>query len=614
MINETTKTQHAHSAQHSRPQHGPQHGSQHGQPKKQYHHRRPGTNKKPFVKHPQAQDGSLRVIPLGGLGEVGRNMMLLEYKNEILIIDVGFRMPEEDMPGIDYIIPDISYLLENNRYKNVVGVLITHGHYDHIGAIPYILHRIGNPPVYAAPLARGIIIKRQDEFPEHPKLDLTEVKDGTTVKLGMFEVEFFRQNHNIPDNMGLFIKTPVGNFVHTSDFKFDDYPVNEPPTNFKKLEEIGKRGITLLLSDSTGAEELGHSLSEKEIFENMNKIFESAKGRIIMATFSSLVNRVQQAITISEKHGRKVGFIGHSMKSNVEITKKLGYLKSQKGTILKKVADANNLPDKNVTILCTGAQGEENAGLMKIATGEHPSISIKPGDTIIFSSSVIPGNERTVQMLKDDLLRQKANVFHYKMVDIHAGGHAQRDELKQMIRIMNPKFFMPVHGQFSMLFANSNLAQQECGMKEENVILADNGQVINITPDKAFVEKKEVPSEYVMVDGLGVGDVGEIVLRDRQMLAQDGIFVIIAVVNRKTGKVQDSPDIISRGFVYLRESKELLYLTRKKVIQTIEKATASGQVVNWTYIKDNVRNTISDFLFQKTQRRPMVLPVIIEVG
>jgi ribonuclease J len=609
MTNET-KTQHApqaHHAQHNRPQHQ-------GGGKKQYHHRKPPVAKKEYVRTIQTHDESLRVIPLGGLGEVGRNMMLLEYKDQILIIDVGFRMPEEDMPGIDYIIPDISYLLENNRYKNIVGILITHGHYDHIGAIPYIVHRIGNPPVYAAPLARGIIIKRQDEFPQNQKLDITEVKDGTKIKLGVFDIEFFRQNHNIPDNMGLFIKTPVGNFVHTSDFKFDDFPVNEPATNFKKLEEIGKRGITLLMSDSTGAEELGHSLSEKDIFENMNKIFESAKGRIIMATFSSLVNRVQQAITISEKHGRKVGFIGHSMKSNVELTKKLGYLKSQKGTLLKNVAEANNLPDKNVTILCTGAQGEENAGLMKIATGEHPSISIKPGDTIIFSSSVIPGNERTVQMLKDDLLRQKANVFHYKMVDIHAGGHAQRDELKQMIKLMNPKFFMPVHGQFSMLFANSNLAQQECGLKEENVILADNGKIINITPQKAFIEKKEVPSEYVMVDGLGIGDVGEIVLRDRQALAKDGIFVIIAVVNRKTGKVQDSPDIISRGFVYLRESKDLLYQTRKKVIITIEKATASGQVVNWTYIKDNVRNTLSDFLFQKTQRRPMVLPVIIEVG
>lgn len=558
-------------------------------------------------------DDNLKVIPLGGLGEVGRNMMLLEYKDSILIIDMGFRMPEETMPGIDYIIPDISYLLENKRYKNVVGVVITHGHYDHIGAVPYVWNRIGNPPIYAAPLAKGITMKRQDEFKDQPKLDINEVKDGSKIKLGVYEIEFFRQNHSIPDNMGLLIKTPVGNIVHTSDFKFDDFPVNEQPTDFKKLERIAKDGIHLLMCDSTGAEEPGHSLSEKDIYENMDKIFAGAKGRIIMATFSSLINRIQQAVTLSEKYNRKVGFIGHSMRSNVEVTKKLGYLKSQKGTLLKKVAEVNNLPDNQVAILCTGAQGEENAGLMKIATGEHQSISIKPGDTIVFSSSVIPGNERSVQMLKDDFIRQKANVFHYKMMDIHAGGHAQRDEIKQMIDIMKPKFFMPVHGQYSMLFANARLAEDECGYKEEQTILADNGNIINITKDKAFIDKKSVSAEYIMVDGLGIGDVGEVVLRDRQMLAKDGIFVIIAVVNRKTGKVQESPDVISRGFVYLKESKDLLYQARKKVIATIEKSTTSGQVTNWTYVKDNVRNNLGDFLFQKTERRPMVLPVIIEV-
>ncbi len=581
---------------------------------KKYHpYHSKGKRQSPKDHSPATQnEESLKIIPLGGLGEVGRNMTLLEYKNSILIMDVGFRMPEEDMPGIDYIIPDISYLLKNDKYKNIEGVLITHGHYDHIGAVPYILHRIGNPPIFASPLSRGIIIKRQEEFPEHPKLDITEVKDGSKIKLGVFEIEFFRQNHNIPDNLGIFIKTPVGNIVNTSDFKFDNFPVNDLPTNFEKLKEIGKRGIAVLMSDSTGAEEEGHSLSEKQIFENMETIFENAKGRIIIATFSSLVNRIQQAVTLSEKYGRKVGFIGHSMKSNVELTKKLGYLKTQKGTLLKKVADVNGLPDKNVTILCTGAQGEESAGLMKIVTKQHPSITIKPGDTMVFSSSVIPGNERTVQGIKDDLLRQKANVFHYKMMDIHAGGHAQKEELREMILTMQPKFFMPIHGQFSMLFANSKLAQ-ECGIPENNVLLADNGKIIEITPEKGFITKNEVASEYVMVDGLGIGDVGEIVLRDRQMLAEDGIFVIIAVVNRRTGKVQDSPDIISRGFVYLRESKDLLYQTRKKVIQTIEKATVSGQVVNWTYIKDNVKNTVGDFLFQKTKRRPMVLPVIIEV-
>ncbi|HRT18348.1 MAG TPA: ribonuclease J [Candidatus Paceibacterota bacterium] len=564
------------------------------------------------VKKKKIED-TLRLIPLGGLGEVGRNMTLLEYKNSILIIDMGFRMPEETMPGIDYIIPDISYLLENKRYKNVVGVVITHGHYDHIGAIPYIWNRIGNPPIYAAPLTKGIILKRQDEFKDQPKLDVNEVKDGSKIKLGVFEVEFFKQNHSIPDNMGLLIKTPVGNIVHTSDFKFDNFPVNEKPTDFKKLESIAENGIHLLMCDSTGAEEPGHSLSEKDIFENMDKIFAGAKGRIIIATFSSLINRIQQAVTLSEKYNRKVGFIGHSMKSNVEVTKKLGYLKSQKGTLLKKVAEVNDLPDNQVTILCTGAQGEENAGLMKIATGEHQSIKIKPGDTIVFSSSVIPGNERSVQILKDDFIRQKANVFHYKMMDIHAGGHAQRDEIKEMVNIMKPKFFMPVHGQFSMLFANARLAEDECGYKEDQAILADNGNIINVTKDKVFIDNKSVSAEYIMVDGLGIGDVGEVVLRDRQMLAKDGIFVIIAVVNRKTGKVQESPDIISRGFVYLKESKDLLYQARKKVIATIERSTTSGQVTNWTYIKDTIRNNLGDFLFQKTQRRPMILPVIIEV-
>ena len=564
------------------------------------------------VKKKKIED-TLRLIPLGGLGEVGRNMTLLEYKNSILIIDMGFRMPEETMPGIDYIIPDISYLLENKRYKNVVGVVITHGHYDHIGAIPYIWNRIGNPPIYAAPLTKGIILKRQDEFKDQPKLDVNEVKDGSKIKLGVFEVEFFKQNHRIPDNMGLLIKTPVGNIVHTSDFKFDNFPVNEKPTDFKKLESIAENGIHLLMCDSTGAEEPGHSLSEKDIFENMDKIFAGAKGRIIIATFSSLINRIQQAVTLSEKYNRKVGFIGHSMKSNVEVTKKLGYLKSQKGTLLKKVAEVNDLPDNQVTILCTGAQGEENAGLMKIATGEHQSIKIKPGDTIVFSSSVIPGNERSVQILKDDFIRQKANVFHYKMMDIHAGGHAQRDEIKEMVNIMKPKFFMPIHGQFSMLFANARLVEDECDYKEDQTILADNGNIINVTKDKVFIDNKSVSAEYIMVDGLGIGDVGEVVLRDRQMLAKDGIFVIIAVVNRKTGKVQESPDIISRGFVYLKESKDLLYQARKKVIATIEKSTTSGQVTNWTYIKDTIRNNLGDFLFQKTQRRPMILPVIIEV-
>ncbi|MDD4625288.1 MAG: ribonuclease J [Candidatus Pacebacteria bacterium] len=554
----------------------------------------------------------LRIIPLGGLGEVGRNMTILEYGNSALIMDMGFRMPEEDMPGVDYIIPNISYL--RGYKKNILGVLFTHGHYDHIGAIPYLIYRFPfyKYPFFASEMTKAIIQKRQEEFPSQPKLDIETIKDGSKIKLGPFNVEFFRQNHNIPDNMGIFINTPIGNIVNTSDFKFDQHPVNEPATNFKKLEEIGRRGILLLMSDSTGAEEEGHSLSEESIFENLEKIFRQAKGRIIAATFSSLLNRIQHLINLSEKYHRKVFTIGHSMKFNIEAAKRLGYLKLDKETLIKKASQISQLPDSQVTILCTGAQGEERAGLMKIATKEHPVISIKPRDTIVFSSSVIPGNERTVQMLKDDLLRQNAEVFHYKMMDIHAGGHAQKEEIKQMIEIMKPKFFLPIHGQYSMLAANKKIAES-CGIDSQNISVIENGQIISLTRDKITLEKEEAPSNYVMVDGLGIGNVEEVVLRDRQALSNDGIFVVIAVVSRKTGKVQGSPDIISRGFVYLKESKELLHSTRRKVIDTVEKATSSGGIVNWTYVKDSLRNSLGDFLFQKTQRRPMVLPVIIEV-
>jgi len=552
---------------------------------------------------------NLKLIPLGGLGEVGRNMLLLEYQRKILIIDMGFRMPEEDMPGVDYIIPNISYL--KDKEKNVLGAVFTHGHYDHIGAVPYILPKIGSIPMFAGPLTRGIILRRQEDFPYPLRLGIKEVRDGSVVDLRPFRIEFFRQNHNIPDSLGLFIQTPVGNIVHTSDFKFDKNPVNDLPTNFERLERIGKRNILLLLSDSTGAEEEGHSLSEREIFRNLEEIFKKSNGRIISATFASLINRIQQIITLSEKYGRKVCVEGYSMKTNVEIARTLGYLKIKKKGLVS-VKEVQNLPDSKVTILCTGAQGEGQAVLMRIANKEHKFLRIKRGDTVIFSSSVVPGNERTVQILKDELFRQKAEVFHYKMMDIHAGGHAQQDELKQMIRIMRPKFFIPIHGQLSMLIAHSNLAKS-LGINEKNIIVAENGQVIFLTSKKISVEKGHVPSNYVMVDGLGIGDVGEIVLRDRQNLAKDGMFVIVVVVDRQSGRVRNSPDIISRGFVYLRESKELLAKTRRKVVSIVNEAVGSGGAVNWVYVKDEIRNKIGEFLFNKTQRRPMILPVVIEV-
>ncbi len=554
------------------------------------------------------ESDNLRIIPLGGLGEVGRNMMLFEYKKEILIIDMGFRMPEENMPGVDYIIPNVSYL--TGKQKSVLGVVFTHGHYDHIGAIPYLIDKLGNPPLYASGLAKGIILRRQEDFPRS-QLNISRIKNGSKIKLGCFEIEFFRQNHNIADNFGLFIKTPIGNIVHTSDFKFDNNPVNDLPTDFKKLEEIGKRRILLLMSDSTGAEEIGHSLSEKQIFENLEDIFKKSEGRIIAVTFGSLINRIQQIIQLSEKYNRKIAIDGYTMRTNVEICKNLGYLKSEKGTFINS-KDIKNYPDSKVTLLCTGAQGEGSAILMKIANREYPFLKIKRGDTIIFSSSVVPGNERTVQYLKDSILRQGAKVFHYKMMDIHAGGHAQKEELRQMLEIMRPKFFLPIHGQYSMLAAHAQLARSS-KIPERNIVIAENGQVISLTRNQISLKKERVPSNYVMVDGLGVGDVGEIVLRDRHSLANGGMFVVIVVVDRQTGKVKGSPDIISRGFVYLKESKALLKETRKEVIKIVDKATGPGKIINWVYIKDEIRNKIGSFLFKKTKRRPMVLPVVIEV-
>jgi ribonuclease J len=555
------------------------------------------------------KDSSLIIVPLGGLGEVGRNMMVLEYKKEIVIIDMGFRMPEETMPGVDYIIPNISYL--QGKQKNILGVVFTHGHYDHIGAVPYLMEKLGNPPLFASGLAKGIILKRQEDFPRTPKLDITQVKNGSKIRLGQFNIEFFRQNHNIADNLGILVRTPIGNIVDTSDFKFDKEPVNDLPTDFENLNRIGKTGILLLMSDSTGAEEPGHSLSEKQIFENLEDIFKKATGRIIAGTFGSLINRIQQVISLSEKYGRFVAVDGYTMRNNVELCKNLGYIKTKKGTLIKP-EKIHNYQDSKVTLLCTGAQGEESAVLMRIANQEYRSLKLKKEDTVIFSSSVVPGNERTVQYMKDNIIRQKAKVFHYKMMDIHAGGHAQQEELKMMINLLKPRFFMPIHGQYSMLAAHAQLAK-ESGIPEKNVVLAENGQIINLKQNQIFIEKKEAPANYVMVDGLGVGDVGEIVLSDRQTLASSGMFVIVAVVDRKTGKIIGSPDIISRGFVYLRESQDLLKETRKKVIEIVNRAAFSGGAINWINIKEEIKNKVGSFLFQKTKRKPMVLPVVIEV-
>ncbi len=553
------------------------------------------------------EEERLKIIPLGGLGEVGKNMTVLEWDEKILIVDMGLSFPEEKTPGVDYIIPNSSYL--KKRKNQVLGLVLTHGHYDHIGAIPYILDKIGNPPIFGSPLSLGITKKRQEEFPNQPKLKLNEIKDGSVINLGPFSVEFFHQNHNIPDNFGMVIGTPVGNIVHTSDFKFDPTPTNAPPTNFEKLREIGSRGVLMLMSDSTGAESEGRSLSEKVIEENIEKIFKKTKGRLITSTFASLINRLQDIIELSEKYGRKVVVEGYGMKSNIEISQNLGLIKAKKGTIIP--ADkAENYKDHQLTIISTGAQGEDRAALMRILSGQHRHFHLKKGDTVVLSSSVVPGNERAVQNLKDDIMRQGADIYHSKMMEIHAKGHAQEEELREMIRMMKPKFLMPIHGQYSMMAYHAKIAESE-GIPKKNIALVDNGHIISVYKDKINISKKTVPSNAVMIDGSGIGDVGGVVLHDRMELAKAGIFVVIVAIDKKTGKIKNSPDIISRGFVYLRESQTLLTEVRKKIIEIISKSKKNNKDVK--VIKGEVKNKIESFLFSKTGRRPMVLPVIIEV-
>ena len=553
--------------------------------------------------------GGLKIIHFGGLGEVGRNMSAVQYDNEIILIDAGVRFPREDMPGIDFIIPNTGYL--DDKKDMVKAMFFTHGHMDHIGALPFIRDRIGDPDIYAAPLTKAILIKRQDDFKFQNPLEINEIKAGDEVKISdKLTIKVLRINHSIPDDLEIIIKTPVGNIVHTSDFKFDDPPVNDLPADIEEMKKLAEEGVLVLMSDSTGAEKEGHSLSEQQVTANLEKLFTEATGMVILGTFASLINRIQQIITISEKFGKKVVFDGYSMKTNVEICKKLGYLKIKKGTQIS-MEEVNSYPKDKVVAVVTGAQGEGNAVLMRIANGEHRYLRTSKNDTYIFSSSVIPGNEVNVQFLKDQLYRNGAKVFNYQMLDVHTGGHGNKEDLREMIRLMKPKFMFPIHGQYSMMVNHGLMAQEE-GIPETNVIIADNGTVVNIEKEKWWFDKMRAPSDYVFVDGLGIGDIGNVVLRDRQVLAEDGMFVVVVLIHSKTGTVRGSPDIISRGFIYLKENKELLSQVRKR-IKFIVEGKGAHQQPNLPFLKDQIRNQVGLFLFQKTERRPMILPVLIEV-
>lgn len=549
----------------------------------------------------------LRFVPLGGLEEIGRNCSFFEYKNEIVLIDAGLQFPEEETPGIDFIIPNISYLRE--KKENIVGLILTHAHYDHIGAIPYIIDDLGNPPIYATPLTKAIVLKRQEDFPNSPKLNIIEIKGGDHLKISeYFQATFFGVPHTIPESTGIVLHTPIGNIVHFSDFRID-YNEKGKPQGLDEFKKVGEMKIHTLMVDSTNAEKEGYTLSEKIVAKNLEEIFKKSEGRIIVATFSSLLDRIAQIINIAEKLGRKVAFSGYSMKANVLIAQNLGYIKTKPGTIIP-LEEIHKYKDNKILILSTGAQGESNASLVRIINGKHRLIKIKKGDTVVLSSSVIPGNERSVQNVKDNLARQGAIVYHSDLVDIHSSGHAPKEDQKLVMNIIKPKFIVPIHGYYFMRAANA-LNAIEAGIPKENIFLMDNGQVAELYQDKFIITQETIPAFYVMVDGLGVGDIEEVVLRDRRNLAKEGMLVLIATIDKRTGQLLKSPDIISRGFIYLRENQLLLEEIRKKIRGIIARLT--GQDYGSDYLKTLIREQISNFLYHKTRRRPIVIPVVIEI-
>jgi ribonuclease J len=550
----------------------------------------------------------LRLVPVGGLEEIGRNCSFLEYKNEILLIDVGIQFPEEETPGIDFIIPNTAYL--EGKRANIKGLILTHAHLDHIGALPYVIEKIGNPVIYTTALTKAIIEKRQEDFPNSPKLKVITIKNGEVHKISEhFEVEFFGVAHNIPDTTGINVRTPAGNIVHFADFKLD-YDAHGEPQGLEEFARIGKQGIHTFMIDSTAATKPGKSLSEREVEKNLEALFTKAEGRVIVATFSSMITRIAEIIKICDRLGRKVAISGFSMKANVQIAQNLGFIKTEESTIIA-LDDIGKYRDNKVLVLTPGAQGESNGSLMKIINGEHRFVTIKPGDTVIFSSSVIPGNERNIQNMQDNLCRQGAIIYNNAIMDIHSSGHAPHDDLSVVMKLINPKFLVPVHGYYFMRSANAQIGR-EAGIPKENIFLLDNGEVANLRPGKFEMTKETVPAFYVMVDGLGVGDVEEVVLRDRRSLAQEGMVVIIVTVDRQTGKMLKNSDIISRGFIFLKEHQDILDEIRKRIRGVISRLPNSQQV-EADYLKTIIRDQIGQYLYNRTRRRPMLLPVIIEI-
>lgn len=549
----------------------------------------------------------LKVISLGGLQEIGKNMTVLEYNNDIIVIDCGLAFPEDDMLGIDLVIPDTSYLQKN--IDRVRGIVLTHGHEDHIGALPYVLKDI-NVPVFGTMLTLGLLENKLREHDLLNSVTLHTVVPGETIKLGQFKVEFIHTNHSIADAVALAITTPLGVIVHTGDFKVDYTPIDGDIMDIHRFAELGKQGVLLLLSDSTNAERKGFTMSEKNVGRVFDQIFEETpKNRIMVATFSSNIHRIQQIINSAHTYKRKVAIIGRSMVNAVKTSTELGYLSIPAGVLID-INDIKNYTDEQLVIITTGSQGETMSALSRIASNEHKQVQIKPDDKIIISASSIPGNEKNISRVINELLKKGADVVYEGMADIHVSGHARQEELKLMLALIKPKYFMPVHGEFVHLVSHRDLAVS-MGIEKENVFIMSIGDVLEITKNDAKVNGT-VQAGQVLVDGLGVGDVGNIVLRDRKHLSQDGLMIVVVTMEKETGMVIAGPDIISRGFVYVREAEELMEEARAVVQEALMKCEEK-HITGWSYIKGLIKDTLKNYLWQRTKRSPMILPIITEV-
>ncbi|NLK87780.1 MAG: ribonuclease J [Clostridiaceae bacterium] len=548
----------------------------------------------------------LKVIPLGGLQEIGKNITVFEYGDEIIVVDCGLAFPEDDMLGIDLVIPDISYLTKNK--DKVKGVILTHGHEDHIGGVPYFLKEI-NVPVYGTRLTLGLL---KYKLEEHGLLSVTEMVDvepGKTIQIGSFKIEFIRTNHSIADAVALAIHTPVGVVVHTSDFKIDYTPIEGKPIDLARFSDLGKKGVLLLMCDSTNAERPGYTMSERTVGDTFEEIFINARSRIIVASFASNIHRIQQVINAAAKFGRKVTVVGRSMINVVGVAMELGYLNVPEGMMID-VDLIDKYPPEKIVILTTGSQGEPMSALSRMAVNEHKKVEIEPGDLIIISASPIPGNEKPVFRVINELFKKGADVIYEALADVHVSGHACQEELKLIHNLIRPKFFMPVHGEYRHLKQHANLASK-MGMPTENIFMMEIGRVLEVGSDSAKINGN-VSSGRILVDGLGVGDVGSIVLRDRKLLSQDGLIVVVITTEKESGQIVAGPDIISRGFVYVRESEDLIENAKEIIKGTIAKL--EGKKGNdWPAKKGIIKDDLREYLYEKTKRKPMILPIIMEI-